>query len=295
MARSRPSTSTRRSPRAPRRLLDDAGYAQVTAVCADAEHGLPGHAPYDRILVTVGAWDIPPEWTNQLVAGGRLVVPLRILGGLTRSVALERDGDRWVSIDHQLCGFVPMRGGGAHDERVVGLGEDVRLRLGNGPCDLDPVSLRTALEEPPVQRWTGVEFVDNEPFDGLHLWLAATIPGFARLAADQAAVDNGVVDRLARWNTPAAVDGDSIAYLAPLRPNTENTRHEFGVRGHGPAAHCLAEDCADLVRTWDQHYRDQQARIDVYPAGADVPQHPVGRIIDKHHTRVAVHWPHPCS
>ncbi|WP_103944508.1 class I SAM-dependent methyltransferase [Thermomonospora echinospora] len=59
------------------RLLDAAGYSsRVEVVLADAEAGMPDGAPYDRILVTVGSWDIPPAWTEQLADDGLLVVPL---------------------------------------------------------------------------------------------------------------------------------------------------------------------------------------------------------------------------
>lgn len=43
-----------------RSCLTEAGYSRVTLVLADAEGGVPERAPYDRILVTAGAWDIPP-------------------------------------------------------------------------------------------------------------------------------------------------------------------------------------------------------------------------------------------
>jgi protein-L-isoaspartate(D-aspartate) O-methyltransferase len=56
-----------------RRCLAVAGYRWVNVVLADAEGGIPDHAPYDRIIVTVGAWDIPPAWVDQLAEGGRLV------------------------------------------------------------------------------------------------------------------------------------------------------------------------------------------------------------------------------
>jgi len=39
-------------------LLDAAGYSRVNVVLADAENGVPEHAPYDRIIVTVGSWDM---------------------------------------------------------------------------------------------------------------------------------------------------------------------------------------------------------------------------------------------
>ncbi|MBT2402020.1 MULTISPECIES: methyltransferase, FxLD system [unclassified Streptomyces] len=79
-----------------RRLLDAAGYEGVRVVLADAEHGFPDTGTLDLLIVTVGAWDIPPAWTDQLAEDGRLVVPLRTRG-LTRSIAFDRDGDRLVS------------------------------------------------------------------------------------------------------------------------------------------------------------------------------------------------------
>nr|WP_256413608.1 hypothetical protein [Saccharopolyspora sp. ASAGF58] len=73
---------------------------------------------YDLIIVTVGAWDVPPAWVSQLTDDGTLVVPLRILG-LTRSWALKRSGDRLISCSNLVAGFVPMQGAGAHKGRSV--------------------------------------------------------------------------------------------------------------------------------------------------------------------------------
>jgi protein-L-isoaspartate(D-aspartate) O-methyltransferase len=112
-----------------RDCLAAAGYSQVEVVLADAEGGVPDHAPYDRVIVTAGAWDIPPAWSDQLVGEGRIVVPLR-MRGLTRSVTFARDGDRLVNRNYRLCGFVPIQGIGAHSERVVALdGNRVSLRI----------------------------------------------------------------------------------------------------------------------------------------------------------------------
>ncbi|MGH3885395.1 MAG: methyltransferase domain-containing protein [Pseudonocardiaceae bacterium] len=63
--------------RGARECLAAAGYRGVSVVCGDGEFGYSDHAPYDRIVVTAGAWDLPPAWVDQLAAGGRLVVPLR--------------------------------------------------------------------------------------------------------------------------------------------------------------------------------------------------------------------------
>ncbi len=63
-----------------RACLDRAGYGDVRTVCADGEYGAPGHGPFDKIIVAVQDWDIPPAWTGQLAPGGRLVVPLLTRG-----------------------------------------------------------------------------------------------------------------------------------------------------------------------------------------------------------------------
>lgn len=42
----------------------------------DGRLGWPAHAPYDGILVTAAATDIPAELLQQLTAGGRLVIPV---------------------------------------------------------------------------------------------------------------------------------------------------------------------------------------------------------------------------
>ncbi|UPT20647.1 hypothetical protein FOF52_06425 [Thermobifida alba] len=52
-------------------------------------HGFAARAPFDRILVTAGAWDLPPAWAEQLVEDGLLMVPMRIRG-LTRCLPLHR-------------------------------------------------------------------------------------------------------------------------------------------------------------------------------------------------------------
>src|SRR5206468_11084556 len=58
-----------------RRCLTNAGHERVNVVLADAEMGVADHAPYDRVIVTVGFWDVPPALADQLTADGRLVVP----------------------------------------------------------------------------------------------------------------------------------------------------------------------------------------------------------------------------
>lgn len=273
-----------------RRCLAAAGYPQVNVVWADAEGGVPDHASYDRVIVTAGAWDIPPAWCDQLADGGWLVVPLR-MRGLTRSVVFERDGGYLASRDYQLCGFVPMQGIGANRERLVFLhGDEVGLRVDGGqPVDAD--RLRDALFAPRVERWSGVEVGGFEPFDDLDLWLGTAVADFCLLAAQKAPIDRGLVASSARMGAPTALAGGTFAYRASRPVNPDRSKFELGVYAHGPDAERLADQYADLIRTWDRDHRSGPGpRIEVYPATTPDADLPDGLVIEKKHTRVVISW-----
>ncbi|MGI5204703.1 methyltransferase domain-containing protein [Spirillospora sp. CA-108201] len=111
--------------------LKKAGYNDVAVVSADAEHPVEPSRRFDLVIVTAGAWDIPPAWREQIAGDGVLVVPLRTFG-MTRSWALRRSGDRLVSHSHRQCGFVSVQGEGAHQMRYVDIADGVHLRLDEG-------------------------------------------------------------------------------------------------------------------------------------------------------------------
>ena len=46
--------------------LHSVGADSVQVICADGSLGWPDNAPYDRIIMTVGGWDISPAWVEQL-------------------------------------------------------------------------------------------------------------------------------------------------------------------------------------------------------------------------------------
>jgi protein-L-isoaspartate(D-aspartate) O-methyltransferase len=141
-------------------------------VLADADAGVPEHAPFDRIIVTAGAWDLPPAWIVQLSQKGRLVVPLR-MRGLTRSIAFDRDGTDLLSRDYCLAAFVPVQGDGAYDERKVMLQDGIAMQTDDQSVELDAAALSKALETPRTESWPGAAW--DMP-DELDLFVTLNLP-----------------------------------------------------------------------------------------------------------------------
>ncbi len=51
------------------------GYTNIHTKIGDGYYGWREHAPYQAIIVTANAEEIPPELINQLADGGRLIIP----------------------------------------------------------------------------------------------------------------------------------------------------------------------------------------------------------------------------
>jgi protein-L-isoaspartate(D-aspartate) O-methyltransferase len=67
-------------------VLQSLNYQNVHVIVADGTLGWPPHAPYDAIIVTAGAPQVPQPLVEQLALGGRLVIPVgdRYSQNLTR-------------------------------------------------------------------------------------------------------------------------------------------------------------------------------------------------------------------
>ena len=81
----------------------------VTFHIDDGSAGWPDHSPYHSIIVTAGAPAICQNLVDQLVDGGRLVIPV---GGSDEQVltVVERRGDRTIETPSIGCRFVKLIG-----------------------------------------------------------------------------------------------------------------------------------------------------------------------------------------
>src|SRR3989304_976189 len=93
-----------------RRNLDSAGYENVTVIRKDGATGYEEEAPYDRIIITAGVWEINPEWFNQLKPGGILLVPMVISIHDQATFAFKRVVDHLESISISGGKFMEFRG-----------------------------------------------------------------------------------------------------------------------------------------------------------------------------------------
>jgi protein-L-isoaspartate(D-aspartate) O-methyltransferase len=88
-------------------LLPKMGY-KPSFFYGDGYQGLPTYGPFDRILITAAAPEIPAALIRQLKVGGKLVVPLGGSGSQVMTLVEKTDPDNYVSHDHGWFVFVPM-------------------------------------------------------------------------------------------------------------------------------------------------------------------------------------------
>ncbi|WP_406153201.1 methyltransferase, FxLD system [Streptomyces sp. NBC_01023] len=274
--------------------LAETGATNVTAVLGDGAQGLPAQAPFDRIQFTVGAGDIPTKVLDQLAPRGRLVLPMRIRGSISRSFAFERDNDAWKTVSSEMMTFVPMRNGASNDVRTMVdmAGEGgVRLEI-YAEQAVDHEAIRRALEQPPVEVYTDVKFYKGSSYEWLYLYLAYVLPnGLSRMPGDRA----GLTPNFA-WGSMAALDADTLAYLTKrVDEDEQGVFWQLGVVGHGSRAVALADQVATEVTEWHRGWGNTGPEPTFRMAVGDTrdqltPSDP-RFVIDKTSSRLVVDWP----
>ncbi len=277
--------------------LAAAGITNVEAVTRDGALGYAEGAPYDRIIATVGAHGVPHAWLQQLAPGGRLLVPQRLKGTVSRSIAYERRDGRWVSLSSEMNTFMPLRRGIADDDRhVIPLSTDGTVRL-QAPAgqNIDADAVAGVLYQPRTEEWTGMTVRAMESPEWLELFLTCSLPsGLIRMLFPRSAKGTLLTEDPYPSST-AAVDKGAVAYLArrlsERRTPEGGKLWEFGVIGHGPGSDELTSKVAEAIRTWDREYRGREATFEIQPLDAPaIEQRPGLFALDTPLNRIVVDW-----
>ena len=86
------------------------GYSNVFLIVADGTVGLPEYAPFNKIIITAAAPDIPETLISQLKNGGKMVIPVG--GRAVQDLQLIEKALNGRIYKSTLCGcrFVPLIG-----------------------------------------------------------------------------------------------------------------------------------------------------------------------------------------
>ncbi|MGH3157325.1 MAG: methyltransferase, FxLD system [Streptosporangiaceae bacterium] len=274
--------------------------ANVSVVNGDGGLGWAAGAPYDRIIVTAGAWEITPAWIGQLSADGALVAPLSLPGVLQYSVAFEHAGDHLASTSILACGFMRLRGAFAGPEALIRLGDRTGLLVEAAQL-ADPEELTGLLSQPGEIVGTGVRVSVKEMHTGLGLWLGIHEPtGIGRVTELPPAPGPAPSRPRSRQLDRILLSGEhGCATLERMdepdggTPGDVHMRFEAGARPFGTEGFQLAERLVGHVRDWDAAGQPSPGdlRVSVYPEGGAPPAAAGAIVITKPHSTLVLTWP----
>lgn len=281
-----------------RQHLGEAGFPEVEVVCRDGILGYAEGAHYDRMILTVGAWDIAPAWADQLRPGGRLVMPLS-LNGPQVGVAFDYDGSMFTSASVFGCGFMRLRGPSAGPERTLMLAPDVSMVIDETlgiTADQTYRLLSGRYRQIPLD----LAVNHREVFEALGPWLGAHGPSFCAVSAQDGTAGAALVPSIfllgpgTQRTTLGLVARRGLCLLALA---DEAGRVEAGeecplaLRVYGRAG-ALAARLVEGVGAWDAAGRPgiSGLRISAIPIGQEGAVPRGATVLDRHWFRFVLDW-----
>ncbi len=252
--------------------LQKLGFRNINIVHSDGANGYAPRASYDRIVSTVGVWDIPDMWIQQLKPNGRLVVPIW-LDGLQVIATFIKQGEHMLISDWNSSGaFVYMRG--------IASGPKVSKRVGSTSLrlyaddikNIDTIALHSLLSEDHDYCHLSKILANEEYWYGALPYLMLREPKDAVFAL------YSVMDNQKAYG----LDGEGFAFL------TAGSACFVPYFGLGNT-HCYAGADAfltveDLLNQWDAEGRPglDRLRLGLYPRPGSRPQIETGKLYERH-------------
>lgn len=149
---------------------------QVRVVHADGAAGYAPRASYDRIIATVGIWDIPAAWVRQLKPKGIIVAPLWIETGQVSAAFTIQADETLYSVHNLPCGFIQLRGVSAGPTVIRRVGSSSLVLISNEVNMIDMAALHSLLSEDVEQGLLDIRLKPGEYSMGFLPYLALNVP-----------------------------------------------------------------------------------------------------------------------
>lgn len=91
-----------------REVLYGLGYTDINLKIGDGYNGWEEHAPFDAIIVTAGAEEIPKPLVEQLAVGGRMIIPVGPHRGTRQLIQLDKTPKKIKKKNLLAVRFVPL-------------------------------------------------------------------------------------------------------------------------------------------------------------------------------------------
>ncbi len=287
-----------------RKHLAAAGVEGVHTICADGGYGWPENAPYDRIILTAGTWDVPPAWLEQLSDDGRLLVPMAIYDNYQESILFTPASDGYTALSHRCCAFVQLRGAFAAPESPpVRLPNHDRVTL-HMPFEergrIDPGAVERMLGQGSHLIDTGISVTIRELHHRATRWLGLRNGHLCTLVGNGPMADDPFVPLLdgepgrVRYSIGFGCDDELLLLVRPpdRRLTGEDDPFELQARSYGPGAQLTRRILEDIVH-WDALGRpceDAEVELHLYPGTQRIVPADGERVFPKKWTTVVGRW-----
>jgi protein-L-isoaspartate(D-aspartate) O-methyltransferase len=248
--------------------LQRTGFGDVRVVHADGAAGYSPRASYDRIIATVGVWDIPAAWVRQLKPHGLIVAPLW-LDAVQVSAAFQLMADSTLySAVNLPCGFIRLRGPESGPMVTRRVGSSSLLLTSNAIDTLDSAALHALLSDDSESGLLDVRMGSNEYWTGFVPYLMLSIPPEYTFA----------VYNIAGSEQAYGISGHGFALVSP------GSACFVPYSGHGEAHVFGSPDSfmtlQDMISQWNQLGRPggDHLRLRLYPINRPAPAIETGRL-----------------